>query len=106
MDGHEDPCVEIAIPSVSRRSYGTGHLYVKADGAGRETWYGQWYAAGRRVKRSIGPKRPRGSRVGLTRAQAEREMRQRMEQDAVVRSAGERRTITRAATCTSTTSST
>jgi len=96
MDGQDDARADLHIPSVSRRSYGTGHLYVKADGVGRETWYGQWYAAGRRVKRRIGPKRPRGSRDGLTRAQAEREMRQRMEQDAVVRSAGERRTIKQA----------
>lgn len=95
MESRDDAPAPSDLP-MSRRSYGTGHLYVKADGDGRETWYGQWYAAGRRVKRRIGPKRPRGSRDGLTRAQAEREMRQRMEQDAVVRSVAERRTIKQA----------
>ena len=44
----------------ARRSYGTGSLYVRTDATGRETWYGQWRANGRQVKRRIGPKRADG----------------------------------------------
>jgi integrase len=66
---------------MSRRSYGTGSLFVRHDKRGRETWYGAWRINGRAVKRRIGPKRPSGSREGLTRAQAERELRQRMDSD-------------------------
>ena len=62
----------------SRRSYGTGSLYVRKDSTGRETWYGKWHSNGRRVKRAIGPKRVDGSRDGLTRAQAEAELRRLM----------------------------
>ena len=58
-----------------RRSYGTGSLYVRADGSGRESWYGQWRAQGVRHKRCIGPKREPGSRDGLTRTQAEAKLR-------------------------------
>jgi hypothetical protein len=29
----------------SRRSYGTGSLYVHRDGNGRETWYARWRVA-------------------------------------------------------------
>jgi integrase len=64
---------------MARRSYGTGRLFSRADANGRESWYGQWYSHGRRVKRKIGPKRQPGSREGLTTAQAEREMRRRIE---------------------------
>ena len=38
-----------------RRAHGTGSLYVRADGSGRESWYGQWRAQGVRHKRCIGP---------------------------------------------------
>lgn len=44
----------------------------------RETWYGRWYVGTSRVKRRIGPKREAGSRKGLTRAQAEAELRRRI----------------------------
>jgi integrase len=72
---------------VGRRSYGSGRLYARTDSAGRETWYGLWYASGRRVKRKLGPKRQAGSRDGLTRVQAERELQRRVETErAVVRS--------------------
>ncbi len=81
---------------MARRSYGTGHLFVKRDNAGREVWYGQWRAGAAKVKRKIGVKRERGSREGLTRPQAERELRRRMEADAVVRSPANRRTIAQA----------
>ena len=58
----------------SRRSYGSGSLYQSSG-----NWYGRWYSDGRRVKRKIGPVRTPGSREGFTRAQAEREMRRRIE---------------------------
>ena len=64
---------------MASRSYGTGSLFVHRDARGRETWYGRWYAGGRRVHRKIGPKRQRGTREGLTRSQAERELQRRVE---------------------------
>lgn len=81
-----------------RRSYGTGSLYVRADANGRESWYGRWWVGGKRVKRKIGQKRRAGSREGLTRSQAEAELRRRIEnerprperQDVTVGEAGER----------------
>ncbi|HTA96779.1 MAG TPA: tyrosine-type recombinase/integrase [Solirubrobacteraceae bacterium] len=59
----------------SRRSYGSGRVYVRTDSAGRETYYGSWWMNGRRVNRRLGAKRVRGSREGLTAAQAEAELR-------------------------------
>lgn len=64
---------------MSRRSYGSGSLFVRTDSAGVETWYGRWYSGGRQLQRRIGPKRKRGSRDGLTRVQAERELGRRIE---------------------------
>ena len=58
-----------------RRSYGTGQLYIRADSNGRETYYGKWHANGRRLNRRVGLKRATGERDGLTRAQAEAELR-------------------------------
>jgi integrase len=72
---------------MTRRSYGSGSLFVRTDAGGGEAWYGKWYSNGRRVKRKIGPKRRRGSSAGLTRAQAERELQRRVESErAVIRS--------------------
>jgi integrase len=68
-------------PQPNRRSYGTGSLYIHTDATGRESWYGRWRAGGERIKRCIGPKREPGSRAGLTRAQAEHELRQLMESE-------------------------
>jgi integrase len=48
---------------------------VRTDSAGRETYYGSWWTNGRRVNRRLGAKRARGSREGLTAAQAEAELR-------------------------------
>jgi integrase len=80
--------------AMARRSYGTGSLYARRDGRGRESWYGRWWLGGERIKRKIGPKRQPGSRDGLTRAQAERELQRRIESERpVVRS---RLTIERA----------
>src|SRR5436853_321563 len=56
-----------ADTDATRRSYGTGALWVRADSAGRETWYGQWRAHGRQVKRRIGPQRSEGCRDAPTR---------------------------------------
>lgn len=61
-----------------RRSYGTGSLDARLDANGTETWYGRWRTNGRQAKRAIGPKRAPGSRDGLTRPQAEAELRRLM----------------------------
>ena len=79
--------------AMARRSYGTGSLYVRADSAGRESWYGQWRSSGRRVKRCVGLVRMPGSRDGLTRTQAEAKLRQLMAETPVARPASERLTL-------------
>jgi integrase len=61
--------------TTARRSYGSGRVYVRTDSAGRETFYGSWWTNGRRMNRRLGIKRARGSREGLTAAQAEAELR-------------------------------
>jgi integrase len=61
--------------SSARRPRGTGALFVKRDSAGRETWYGKWRVGTSQVKRRIGPKRIASTREGLTRTQAEAELR-------------------------------
>jgi integrase len=66
---------------MSKRSYGTGALFVRTDCGGREMWYGQWRTRGRLVKRKLGLKREPGTRNGLTHAQAERELRRRIESE-------------------------
>jgi integrase len=81
---------------MARRSYGTGSLVARRDANGAETWYGLWCAGGRRVKRALGPKRGPGSREGLTRAQAEAELRRRMQQNIVVVGRAERKTVAEA----------
>jgi integrase len=73
----------------NRRRHGTGSIVVRGD-----NYYGKWRAAdGRQVMRRLGAVRPRGTRDGLTKAQAEAALRRLMEQptEAVIR--GERRTI-------------
>ena len=70
----------MSTEQANRRPYGTGSLYVRADRNGREAWYGHWRANGRQVKRRIGEKRATGSRDGLTRAQAEAELRRLIEE--------------------------
>ena len=80
--------------SSARRSYGTGSLTVRADSAGRESWYGQWRSGGRKVKRRVGLKRAEGSREGLTRAQAEARLRTLMAE--VKPASGERLTVAEA----------
>ena len=69
----------------SRRSYGK-RLAVRSPG---RSWsrdlVRRLAGGGTRVKRKIGPKRPSGSRQGLTRAQAERELRRRMDTERQLR---------------------
>ncbi|HEX3432728.1 MAG TPA: site-specific integrase [Solirubrobacteraceae bacterium] len=64
-----------ASRTAPRRPRGTGALFVKRDSAGRETWYGKWRVGTSQVKRRIGPKRIPSTREGLTRTQAEGELR-------------------------------
>jgi len=78
-----------------KRSYGSGRLFVVTDKTGRESWYGSWWAGTVRVKRKIGAKRQVSSAVGLTRVQAERELRRRIDADVIVTTA-ERRTLAEA----------
>jgi integrase len=73
---------------VAKRSYGSGSLFVKAG-----KWYGRRWVGEARVKRALGPVREPGSRQGLTRSQAERELRRRMEAEGVVVSARDRLTL-------------
>ena len=77
----------------SRRSHGTGSLYVRADSSGRESWYGQWRAHDARHKRCIGPKRRPGSRDGLTRTQAEAKLRGLIAESPPARPTNERLTL-------------
>jgi integrase len=59
---------------MSRRSYGTGNLRAR-----RGSWYGQWWVGDRQVQRKLGPKREPGTRQGLTRREAEGELRRHIE---------------------------
>jgi integrase len=77
----------------ARRSYGSGSLFVREDAAGREAWYGKWRANGRQVKRKVGAKRSGGDRDGLTRPQAESELRRLMAEVTTTRPAGERLSV-------------
>jgi hypothetical protein len=62
---------------MSKRAYGTGHLYEKCG-----AYYGRWRAFdGRRLNRKIGPVRAPGGTDGLTRTQAEREFRKMQERE-------------------------
>jgi hypothetical protein len=73
---------------MARRAYGTGSLFVKGG-----KWYGRWWIGNQRVKRALGPVRKPGSREGLTRAQAERQMRRRIEAEALVVRSHDRLTV-------------
>lgn len=69
----------------TKRSYGTGSLFVKGARAGAEVWYGRFWVGGTRVKRRVGPKRAPGTTAGLTRRQAERELQRMIETENQVR---------------------
>jgi hypothetical protein len=78
---------------MGRRSYGTGHLYEKAG-----SWYGRWRdPLGRQVNRKVAAKRAIGERDGLTKAQAEKKLRQMIEDASLVASSADRVTIEEAA---------
>jgi integrase len=72
----------------SRRSYGTGSIVVR-----RGAYYGKWRAGGRQVMRKLGAVRKPGSRDGLTRKQAEAELRQLMHEVRVAPASCERLTV-------------
>jgi integrase len=82
----------------AKRSYGTGSLYVRTDAAGREAWYGHWRTNGRQIKRKVGSKRSEGDRDGLTRRQAEAELRRLIAEVTATRPAGERLSVGEVAT--------
>ena len=70
----------------ARRAYGTGTLYAR-DGS----WYGRWRApGGARPHRRIGSVRGAGGAEGLTRKQAERELRRLMDSAHVTPRSGDR----------------
>jgi len=80
---------DLRVPKPNRRRHGSGSLVVRGD-----TYYGKWRAAdGRQVMRRLGQVRPRGTRDGLTKAQAEAELRRIMEQPVLMVPLQERRTI-------------
>jgi integrase len=83
----------VIIADVAKRSYGTGSLFLRSDGRRPSFWYGKWWAGDRQVKRRIGLARKPGTREGLTRAQAERELRRRMEAEVPAVAVGESRTV-------------
>jgi integrase len=62
----------------THRSHGTGSLWERTDTAGRASWYGQWRTGKAQVRRRIGAVRVKGTSSGLTRVQAEAEMRRLM----------------------------
>jgi integrase len=77
-----------------RRAPGSGSILIRRDRAGRETWYGKWTTTGgRQVKRRLGLKRTPGSSDGLTRRQAEAELRRLMSEITAPGSVGDRRSI-------------
>lgn len=71
-----------------RRPYGAGTLGVKLRADGSDVWTGRWYVddpttGGRRqVRRKVGNRRVPGSKVGLTKTQAEKRLAQMMAEEA------------------------
>jgi hypothetical protein len=58
--------------SAARRPRGTGSLTVHADSTGRRMWKARVHIGGGAYKKlTLGPVRAPGSRVGLTRTEAE-----------------------------------
>lgn len=63
----------MAAAENGKRSYGSGSLFSQ-----RGSWYGKWRVGERQVKRKVGPMRKPGTREGLTKSQAEKELRRLM----------------------------
>ena len=80
---HEAEALQVRRRAVSatRRPPGTGSLLVRRDKAGLETWHGKWRVGERQVMRKIGLRREPGSALGLTRSQAEAELRRLIAED-------------------------
>jgi hypothetical protein len=77
---------------LGRRRLRAERRYVVVDRGGRASWYGSWWVGATRVKRKLGLKRTPGNADGLTRTQAERELRRRVDATVVV-AQGQRWTI-------------
>ena len=80
-DDAEEKEVNRRAVSAVRRPPGSGSLLLRRDKAGRETWYGKWRVGERQVMRTIAARREPGSSHGLTRTQAEAELRQLIAED-------------------------
>jgi integrase len=74
-----------------RRPHGSGSVFMH-----RGSWYGRWYVGSHRVKRRLGRARQPGEREGLTKSQAERELRARMQRESVVIPSHDRLTVAEA----------
>jgi hypothetical protein len=70
--------------AVAKRPQGTGSLFIRTDSRGREAWYAQWRVDGRLVKRRLGFKRAPGAPDGLTKSDAEGELRRLIESMTVI----------------------
>ena len=77
----------------TRRPGGSGNLYTRSDGAGRETWYATWYEHGHKIKRRVGRK---DGETGLSKRLAERELRRLMAEGASRPQPAERVTLEQA----------
>jgi integrase len=87
------------MTEIQKRSYGSGGLRARTDAKGSEVWFGTWYADGRRVQRRLGLKRAAGASTGLTRTQAEAELRRQIATAVPIhRADGDRRTLDLAGT--------
>jgi integrase len=77
----------------ARRGRGQGGLLIKTDRAGRETYFGKWRVGERQVMRRIGRKRRPNTRDGLTRVQAEAELRRLMSGEVPTPAQADRRSV-------------
>src|SRR3954447_12073971 len=76
-----------------RRPAGTGSLFTRTDRVGRRTWYAKWREGERQIKRRLGPVRENGLTVGLTRRQAEAQLRRLLSDVAPAGAVAERLTL-------------
>ena len=64
-----------------RRDHGTGTLYTETNAKGEVCWYGRWRSGKSRPNRKLGLVRKRGTKDGLTKTEAESELRRLMDSD-------------------------